>query len=48
MFSIIFAWLLLKLVKRNGKVTVDGFYILTPVIADCYLIISVLEFLGSQ
>jgi hypothetical protein len=48
MFSIIFVWLFLKLVKRNGKVTVDGIYILTPVIADCYLIISVLEFLSNQ
>jgi hypothetical protein len=38
MFSILSVWLVLKLLKRNGEVTVDGLYILTPIIADCYII----------
>lgn len=46
MFSILFVWLFLKLAKRNGSVTVDGGYILAPLIADCYLINSILKFLA--
>ena len=46
MFSILFTWLFLKLAKRNGSVTVDGLYILIPVIADCYLIGIFLDFLA--
>ena len=46
MFTILFIWLFLMLTKRNGSVTVDGVYILTPIIADCYLISVFLDFLA--
>ena len=44
--SILFIWLVLILTKRNGSVTVDGVYILTPITADCYLITIFLDFLA--
>tara|TARA_R110000737_G_scaffold326431_1_gene340127 strand:- start:34 stop:174 length:141 start_codon:yes stop_codon:yes gene_type:complete len=46
MFSILFAWLFIRLAKANQSVTVDGLYILIPIIADCYVINIFLDFLA--
>jgi hypothetical protein len=43
MFSFAFVYLFLKLTKK-GHVTVDGAYILAPIIADCWFLFQVLQF----
>ena len=46
MFSILYMFLFLVLAQNKDKVTIDGVYILVPVIADCYLINSIFKFLS--
>jgi hypothetical protein len=43
MFSILFIYLFITLAKKTERVTVDGAYILTPVIGDCWIVFQVLE-----
>ena len=43
MFTIIFSILAYQTLKTADKFTVNGFVILMPIVADCYLIIKLAE-----
>jgi len=46
MFSIIFTCFYYKLVHKASSVTVNGFIVIVPVLADCFIATQVLSFLS--